>query len=107
MQAPRHRVLILALAVMMALATLDSASARQKKKSRTAPQATTSEQWLRSSLVPVDRHGTPIIMKGYQSPGMMRDESLKDVPTSEPRQRADRPVRVPRGSSTYIPPPDP
>ena len=24
-----------------------------------------------------------------------------------PRQRADRPVQIPRGSSTYIPPPNP
>ena len=50
----------------------------------------------------MDRDGTPIIMQGYRSPSMMRDAGQP-----EPRQRADRPVKIPRGSSTYIPPANP
>ena len=102
------KILTLAVAALMALATLDSASAR-KKKARANPQATASENWLRhvpGQLVPVDRDGTPIIMQGYRSPSMMRrDKGPKEL--QEPMQRADRPIQIPRGSSTYIPPPNP
>ena len=104
MQAPT-RILTLALAAVMVLGTLDSASAR-KKKVRAKPQPTASENWLRhvpGQLVPVDRDGTPIIMQGYRSPAMIRDGKE----AKEPVQRADRPVRIPRGSSSYIPPPSP
>jgi hypothetical protein len=52
----------------------------------------------------VDRDGTPIIMQGYRSPAMMRRD---DKEPAEPIQRADRPIHIPRGSSTYIPPPSP
>ena len=51
----------------------------------------------------MDRDGTPIIMQGYRSP--QYDAGRRAQP--EPRQRADRPVKIPRGSSTYIPPPNP
>jgi hypothetical protein len=104
MPAPT-KILTLALAALMVLGTLDSASAR-KKKVRTMPQSTASENQPRhvpGQLVPVDRDGTPIIMQGYRSPRMMRD----DKEPKEPTQRADRPVKIPRGSSTYIPPPNP
>ena len=104
----------LALAALMTLGTLDTASAR-KKKVRAKPQPTASENWLRNvpdrryvpgQLVPVDRDGTPIIMQGYRSPAMMRDDKTpKEL--KEPEQRADRPIHIPRGSSTYIPPPSP
>ena len=105
------KILTLALAAVMVLGTLDVASAR-KKKYRTKPQPTASENWLRhvpGQLVPVDRDGTPIIMQGYRSPAMMRDDkALKESKESkEPTQRADRPINIPRGSSTYIPPPSP
>jgi hypothetical protein len=104
MQPSKAKILTLALAALMVLGTLDSASAR--KKARAQPQPTASEKWLRhvpGSLVPVDRDGTPIIMQGYRSPAMMRsDKEIK-----EPEQRVDRPTRIPRGSSTYIPPPSP
>ena len=96
------KILTLALAAVMVVGTLDSASAR-KKKLRAKPQPTASEKWLRhvpGQLVPVDRDGTPIIMQGYRSPARMRDDK-------EPAQRADRPIKIPRGSSTYIPPPNP
>ena len=101
MPAP-PKILTLALAALMVLGTLDAASAR-KKKVRAKPQPTASENWLRhvpGQLVPVDRDGTPIIMQGYRSPAMTRDDK-------EPAQRAERPIHIPRGSSTYIPPPSP
>jgi hypothetical protein len=40
-------------------------------------------------------------MRGYKTPAMMRDEGRSK---ERPSRRADRPVRIPRGSSTYIPP---
>jgi hypothetical protein len=105
MQPSKAKILTLALAALMVLGTLDAASAR-KKKVRAKPQPTASENWLRQApgqLVPVDRDGTPIIMQGYRSPAMRRD----DTEPKEPMQRADRPIKIPRGSSTYIPPPSP
>src|SRR5436190_4149950 len=105
MQPSKARILALALGALMVLGTLDAASAR-KKKVRANPLPTASENEPRhvpGQLVPVDRDGTPIIMQGYRSPAMMRG----DKEPSEPVRRADRPVKIPRGSSTYIPPPSP
>ena len=94
------RILTIALAAILMLAVCDTASARAKKH-RAKPHVTSSERWLRTAepghLVPVDRDGTPIIMQGYRSPRMMRDGE-------EPKRQAQRPVKIPRGSSTYIPP---
>ena len=107
MQRSKAKILTLALAALMVLGTLDAASAR-KKKVRAKPQPTASENWLRHApgqLLPVDRDGTPIIMQGYRSPSITRDKELNEP--KEPMQRADRPVKIPRGSSTYIPPPSP
>ena len=107
MQAPT-KTLTLALAALMVLGTLDSAAAR-KNKARAQSQSTASEKWLRhvpGQLVPVDRAGTPIIMQGYRSPAMTRDDKALKEPDGA-TQRADRPVKTPRGSSTYIPPPNP
>jgi hypothetical protein len=104
MQPSKAKILTLALAALMVLGTLDAASAR-KKKVRANPQPTASENRLRQApgqLLPVDRDGTPIIMQGYRAPAMTRDKEIK-----EPVQRADRPIKIPRGSSTYIPPPSP
>ena len=107
MPAP-FKTLTFALAALMVLGTLDSASAR-KKKARTQPQSTAGENQPRhvpGQLVPVDRDGTPIIMQGYRSPAMTQgDKELKEP--EQTVQRADRPVKIPRGSSTYIPPPSP
>ena len=107
MQPSKAKILTLALAALMVLGTLDAASAR-KKKVRANPQPTASENWLRHApgqLVPVDRDGTPIIMQGYRSRAITRDKEPSEP--KEPMQRADRPVNIPRGSSTYIPPPSP
>jgi hypothetical protein len=104
MQVPKTKVLTLVLAAVMVVGTLDAAAARQKKKPRVSRPAVTQIDRVPGTLVPVDRDGTPIIMQGYRSPSMMRDAGQ---PTPEPRQRADRPIRIPRGSSTYIPPVNP
>jgi len=107
MQPSKAKILTLAFAALMVLGTLDAASAR-KKKARTKPQPTASEDQLRhipGQLVPVDRDGTPIIMQGYRSRAITRDKEPSEP--KEPTQRADRPVKIPRGSSTYIPPPSP
>ena len=96
------KVLTLGLAAVMVVGTLDAASARQKKKHRSSRPAVTQTDRVPGTLVPVDRDGTPIIMQSYRSPSMMRDAGQP-----APKQRADRPVRIPRGSSTYIPPVNP
>ena len=87
MQLSNAKVLTLALAALLAMGTLDAASARQKKKPRPARPAITSTHHVPGTLVPVDRDGTPIIMQGYHSPAMMRDDG-------EPARRADRPVKI-------------
>jgi hypothetical protein len=102
MQVPKTKVLTLVLAAVMVVGTLDAAAARQKKKPRVSRPAVTQIDRVPGTLVPVDRDGTPIIMQGYRSPAKTRDKEFK-----EPMQRADRPVKIPRGSSTYIPPPVP
>ena len=94
------KTVTLGLAAVMVVGTLDAASARQKKKHRNSRPAVPQTDHI--PLVPVDRDGTPIIMQGYRSPSMMRDAGQL-----EPRRRADRPVKIPRGSSTYMPPVNP
>jgi hypothetical protein len=94
MQAPTSKMLTVVLAAIMALATLDAAAAKTRKhRTRTAPEAAF---WR--GVVPTE-NGTPVIMKGYHPPAPPKQE--------EPRQRADGPVKIPRGSSTYIPPVNP
>src|SRR5206468_6375269 len=44
-------------------------------------------------------------MQGYRSRAIPRDKELNEA--KEPTQRADRPVKIPRSSCTYIPPPSP
>jgi hypothetical protein len=80
--------LILSLAVVLALATAQSASARVKKHrvERPAPPVVTLE------------HGTPIIMQGMTWP---KTPAAGEI---DPRQRAERPRIIPRGSSAYVPP---
>jgi hypothetical protein len=44
--------------------------------------------------------GVPIIMEGYHPPKLAPEEA-------QPKQRGKRLVKIPRGSSTYIPPVNP
>ncbi len=100
--SPFSKAMVLAVAAVVVLGTFD-ASARTKKRFKRAPAVDITRDLgvTRGRLVETDREGTPIIMKGYKTPAMMRDEGRSKEP---PSQRADRPVRIPRGSSTYIPP---
>ena len=86
---------LLALAAFLVFGSFDAASAQPRGQGRSAGEAAF---W--GGLVPVE-NGVPIIMRGFRPP----KSSTKDAP-AEPR-RAERPVRIPRGSSTYIPPPVP
>jgi hypothetical protein len=109
MRAHFPKIVTVALAAVLALGAIGAASARQKKKHHAKPQATSSERWLRNvdpgHLVPVDSTGTPIIMQGYRSPAKMRNG--EEPQRAESKRQAHGPVKIPRGSSTYIPPPVP
>jgi hypothetical protein len=89
MQVRLKRLLVLALAAAVAAAIggADTASSRSKKPKRQSAEP----------YVTRDYDGTPIIMQGFR-----RTRPVQDLPP-----QADRPVHVPRGSSTYIPPPVP
>ena len=97
MKAPKTTLSILALAALMAWGTLDAAAA--KKKSRASSSSAESTFWR--GLVPVE-NGVPVIMKGYHPP----KNTPEDLERYR-RQRADRPVHIPRGSGNYVPPPNP
>ena len=90
MKAPFSKTLTVVLAAVLALATLDAAAARTKKhRAHTVPEAAF---W--GGLVPTE-NGVPVIMKGYHPPAPPNE--------GDTQQRADRPVKIPRGSSTYLP----
>jgi hypothetical protein len=89
MQSQRNRLLIAALAALLVLAHSDPVLARAKKS------GSSSDMGLQR-----DASGTPIIMKGYRSAPRQAD-------TLRSRQKFTKSVRIPRGSSTYIPPPMP
>jgi hypothetical protein len=95
MPVSKTKILTFALAAIMALATLDAAAARHRKHSVRHG----SEDAFWGNLVPME-NGVPVIMKGYHPPGPVSEGTRS-------RQRADRPLNIPRGSSTYIPPPNP
>ena len=82
------KVLTLALAAVLAMGTLDAAAARQKKL-HASPQPTASEMAPSPPgvLVPVE-NGTPVIMQGYHSPGMIRETAAAKEPISAPTARS-------------------
>jgi len=93
MRARFSEVLILAPAVVFTLATRESASTRPKKHRRASRPAD-----ARASPPPVtpDGSGTPIIMQGLPK----RPARTADYP----KERAQRPRTIPRGSSNHLPP---
>ncbi len=97
MKMPLLRSLAIAVAATLAFGTLDAVAApRKKHRAKRAPIA--------APTVVRDYDGTPIIMKGYPTygiPDIMREE--KGTPPRVEHRR----IAVPRGSSTYIPPPVP
>ena len=92
MQPQLNKLLIAALAAALVLAHADGALARSKKSSPGDDLG-----------IQTDAYGVPIIMKGYRSDGGKANRAG----TERSGKQASRPVRIPRGSSTYIPPPVP
>src|SRR5436190_19378679 len=88
MPVPSSNRVILPLAVLLAFAMVQTASARIKKHrvERSVPAALTVE------------HGTPIIMQGLAWP-----KSAAPGERGQPQRRVERPRTVPRGSSGYVP----
>jgi hypothetical protein len=88
MTAPSSNRLALPIALLLALATVQTAAARTKKHrvERPVPPAVTME------------HGTPIIMQGLAWPKSPAPGERQQ------QQRAERPPTVPRGSSGYVAP---
>jgi len=90
MQARMPLIFALGLVAAVALAASDADAAKKKKRTvRSEPVAAVAH----------DDDGTPIIMQGFRR--------TRPAITDQPAQRADRPVHIPRGSSTYISPPVP
>ena len=99
MQASRTKALALAIVAILAFGAFEDASAARKKRHQRAD----------APLVERDYDGTPIIMKGFRRPpavSIMKDEPGTGRVTDAPRGKAAR-RHVPRGSGTYIPPPNP
>jgi hypothetical protein len=94
MKAPLAKILSVGLTVgmaaVLALGTFDAAFARKKHRAKRPP----------APVITRDYDGTPIIMKGFRRPPPPKEDD-------QPAQRVERPRKGPRGSGTYIPPPDP
>jgi hypothetical protein len=109
MQAHRKALLLTALVAVFAAGSLDPALAKHKHKKSTAHRE--------SSHIVRDYDGTPIIIKGYRprhaTPARTAPvevtpaEAVPQEPRQPSQRQADRPVHIPRGSSTYIPPVNP
>lgn len=91
MQPQRKILLTATLAAALILPLTDAGMARSKKSSPG------DDLGIRT-----DAYGVPIIMKGYRS-----DRAATQRSGPADRKQASRPARIPRGSSTYIPPPVP
>jgi len=95
MASPLSKVFIVALAGF-AVAVADTASAQPKKKS--VERAFGFAPSVPNIMVDVDEHGTPIIMRdSHAGPKKPESEYRKS-------KRAERPRKIPRGSSAYVPP---
>jgi hypothetical protein len=90
----RSKAFIAALAIF-ALGQVDLAQARAKKEHAYA----SAGSGVPSIMVDVDASGTPIIMRGLPAP---TKPSLQQE--HQATKRAERPRRVPRGSSAYVGP---
>ena len=97
MQPRLTQLLILVIATAL---VSSSADAIQKPHQTYRGSSNPAEAAFWGNLVPMDRNGSQIKMRRYRSP------SQKPTPTA-PRQHAQHPVHIPRGSSTYIPPINP
>ena len=99
----RSKILTVLLAALLAMVAIDAAAAASHKKRHhgTAYQPSPARSHPADDLgIQKDEDGTPIIMQGYRPRKLTPEDAA-------PAQRAERPARIPRGSSTYIPPPVP
>src|SRR5947209_8592359 len=92
MGCPKAFVIALAL---LAVGFAGTASARPKKEHVGAPA---ERDLVPNIMVDVDESGTPVIMKGLPA---RKPPVARESPQSK---RAERPRRVPRGSSAYVAP---
>ena len=92
------KALVVAIAGVLVFGIAD-ASAAKKKRAKSAPVPDITRDAESKPSRPT--YGIPDIMR-EERPSRRRAE-----PPAQPKPRADRPVRVPRGSSTYIMPPVP
>ena len=83
-------VLTIAVAGLLAAGSADAASRHKKHQTRVATRSS-AEAAFWGGLLPME-NGVPVIMKGYHAP--------KAQP--EPQKRTDRPVHIPRGSSSFV-----
>ena len=88
----QNTLVMAALAALLVFAHVDTSLARSRK-------AGTDD----ALGIQRDSNGVPIIMKGYRSD--RPDGTRADTPRSG--KDVSKSVRIPRGSSTYIPPPVP
>ena len=97
MSLPSSKALAVVLSAALCACGADQALARSKKPAAEPVPSVTMDE------------GTPIIMQGLKlerpkkrpaaTPGAADEEQAKE--------RAERPVKIPRGSSSYVPPPVP
>ena len=88
MKMPRPKFAIMALSLVFVVGAVDALSARPKTQRVTRSPTSTAVQTCSD--------GTPIIMQGLPC----RTGPAQNLPY----ERAERPVRIPRGSSGYLPP---
>jgi hypothetical protein len=103
MTMPRPKLLTLALAAILAVVTIDAAAARHERHRLrhhamvTASTSAPSGSAFWSRLVPADRDGNPVIMKGFR---------MSPVPANpgeaQPQRRVERPIHRPRGGSSFV-----
>jgi hypothetical protein len=100
MSLPLSKALAVGLAVAFCAGGAEQASARSRKQP--------VEPAVPSIMV--DDSGTPIIMQGLERAKRRPvPENKRPVAQDEDQanKRADRPIKIPRGSSSYVPPPVP
>jgi hypothetical protein len=97
MSLPLSKALAVVLAVAFCGFGANQALARSKKQpAEPVPSVTMDE-------------GTPIIMQGLKLPQVKKRPGATPAAADEEqaKERAERPVKIPRGSSSYVPPPVP
>ena len=83
----------LALAIALCACGAEQALARSKKQTADPPVP----------IITMDDSGTPIIMQGLAIERARKRPGAADE--GQPKQRAERPIKISRGSSAYVPPP--